>query len=70
MKNITKNINTFEEYMADETRVTPEESRKIKFEMELIGKLIKAREKRRECESISVNKVSCYKFMSGSGENS
>ena len=32
--------------MADETRITPEESRKIKFEVEFIGKLIKAREKR------------------------
>ncbi len=39
-------INTFAEYMADETRVTPEENRKIEFEVELIGKLIEAREKK------------------------
>lgn len=38
------NINTFAEYMDDKTRVTPEEKRKIEFEVELIGKLIKARE--------------------------
>ncbi len=41
-----KEINTFAEYMADENRVTPEESRKIDFEVELIGKMIEAREKK------------------------
>ena len=41
-----KEINTFAEYMADESRVTPEESRKIDFEVELIGKMIEAREKK------------------------
>ena len=41
-----KDINTFAEYMADESRVTPEESRKIDFEVELIGKMIEAREKK------------------------
>lgn len=41
-----KDINTFAEYMADESRVTPEENRKIDFEVELIGKMIEAREKK------------------------
>lgn len=41
-----KEINTFADYMADESRVTPEESRKIDFEVELIGKMIEAREKK------------------------
>ena len=41
-----KEINTFAEYMADENRVTPEKSRKIDFEVELIGKMIEAREKK------------------------
>ena len=39
-----KEINTFADYMADESRVTPEERRKIDFEVELIGKMIEARE--------------------------
>ena len=41
-----KVINTFADYMADETRVSIEEKRKIDFEAELIGKLIEAREKK------------------------
>ena len=41
-----KEINTFADYMADESRVTPEERRKIDFEVELIGKMIEAREKK------------------------
>ena len=41
-----KEINTFADYMADECRVTPEERRKIDFEVELIGKMIEAREKK------------------------
>ena len=41
-----KEINTFADYMADESRVTPEEGRKIDFEVELIGKMIEAREKK------------------------
>ena len=41
-----KEINTFEEYIADESRVTLEEKRKINFEVELIGKMIEAREKK------------------------
>ena len=32
--------------MADESRVTAEEKRKINFEVELIGKMIEAREKK------------------------
>ena len=41
-----KEINTFADYMADERRVTPEERQKINFEVELIGKMIEAREKK------------------------
>ena len=41
-----KEINTFADYMADESRVTPEERRKIDFEVELVGKMIEAREKK------------------------
>ena len=41
-----KEINTFSEYLADDSRVTPEERQKINFEVELIGKLIEAREKK------------------------
>ena len=41
-----KEINTFADYMADESRVTPEERRKIDFEVDLIGKMIEAREKK------------------------
>ena len=41
-----KEVNTFADYMADESRVTPEERRKIDFEVELIGKMIEAREKK------------------------
>ena len=41
-----KEINTFADYMADESRVTPEQRRKIDFEVELIGKMIEAREKK------------------------
>ena len=41
-----KEINTIADYMADESRVTPEERRKIDFEVELIGKMIEAREKK------------------------
>lgn len=39
-----KEINTFEEYFNDEIRVTQEEREKINFEVELIGKMIEARE--------------------------
>lgn len=41
-----KEVNTFAEYMEDESRVTPEERQKINFEVELIGKMIEAREKK------------------------
>jgi DNA-binding XRE family transcriptional regulator len=41
-----KEINTFSDYMADEERVTPIEKEKINFEVQLIGKMIEAREKR------------------------
>lgn len=39
-----KEINSFADYMADETRVTPGEREKINFEVSLIGKMIEARE--------------------------
>ncbi len=41
-----KEIKTFADYMNDETRVTSAEQEKINFEVELIGKMIEAREKR------------------------
>ena len=41
-----KEINTFSEYLADDSRVTPEGRQKINFEVELIGKMIEAREKK------------------------
>ncbi len=41
-----KDITTFAEYMADETRVSTAEREKINFEVELIGKLIEARERK------------------------
>lgn len=39
-----KEINSFAEYMVDETRVSPAEREKINFEVSLIGKMIEARE--------------------------
>lgn len=45
MKDI-KEINTIADYMADEDRVSPAEREKIYFEVELIGKMIEAREQR------------------------
>lgn len=39
-----KEINTFAEYFNDEKRVSQEEREKINFEVELIGKMIEARE--------------------------
>ena len=41
-----KDITTFADYMADETRVSMVEKQKINFEVELIGKMIEAREKK------------------------
>lgn len=41
-----KEVSTFAEYMKDESRVTRVEREKINFEVELIGKLIEAREKK------------------------
>lgn len=41
-----KQIKTFYEYMNDETRVSPAEREKINFEIELIGKMVEAREER------------------------
>lgn len=39
-------INTFADYMMDTERVSIEEREQINFEVELIGKMIKAREKK------------------------
>lgn len=41
-----KKVRTFSEYMADNERVTPLEREKINFEVELIGKMIEARERK------------------------
>jgi hypothetical protein len=41
-----KIIDTFSDYMNDETRVDPAEKERINFEISLIGKIIEAREKR------------------------
>ncbi len=39
-----KEINTFAEYLSDDSRVSKEERVKIAFEVELVGKMIEARE--------------------------
>jgi len=41
-----KQVKNFSEYMNDETRVSPAEREKINFEIELIGKMIEAREEK------------------------
>jgi len=41
-----KSVKTFAEYMNDEKRVTAEERERIQFEIELIGKVIEARNAR------------------------
>ncbi|MBQ4649976.1 MAG: helix-turn-helix transcriptional regulator [Firmicutes bacterium] len=41
-----KPVKTFAEYMNDENRVTAEERERIQFEIELIGKVIEARNAR------------------------
>jgi len=41
-----KVIDTFSDYMNDETRVSPAERERINFEISLIGKMIEAREKK------------------------
>jgi len=41
-----KIINTFSDYMSDETRVSPAERERINFEIALIGKMIEAREEK------------------------
>ena len=42
----SKVIDTFSDYMEDETRVSPAERERINFEVSLIGKMIEAREQR------------------------
>jgi len=41
-----KVIDTFADYMNDETRVSPAERERINFEISLIGKIIEAREEK------------------------
>lgn len=41
-----KDINTFADYMADKTRVSDAEREQINFQVDLIGKMIEAREKK------------------------
>ena len=41
-----KIIDTFSDYMNDETRVSPVERERINFEISLIGKMIEAREEK------------------------
>ncbi len=41
-----KQIRTFSDYMNDETRVSPAEREKINFEIELIGKMVEARQQK------------------------
>ena len=41
-----KVIDTFSDYMSDETRVSPAERERINFEISLIGKMIEAREEK------------------------
>ena len=41
-----KAIDTFSDYMNDETRVSPAERERINFEIALIGKMIEAREEK------------------------
>ena len=41
-----KDIDTFSDYMIDETRVSPAERERISFEISLIGKMIEAREEK------------------------
>ncbi|MCD8069352.1 MAG: helix-turn-helix domain-containing protein [Lachnospiraceae bacterium] len=39
-----KKVRSFAEYMADEERVSPQEREKVKFEADLIKKMVEARE--------------------------
>ena len=41
-----KQVKTFSEYMNDEERVSPAEREKINFKIELIGKVVEAREQK------------------------
>ena len=41
-----KQVKTFSEYMDDEERVSPAEREKINFEIELIGRMVEAREQK------------------------
>ena len=42
-----KEINTLFDYMMDETRVTKEERERINFQVAFIGKMVKAREEKK-----------------------
>lgn len=41
-----KDVNTFAEYMADDERVSQTEREQIRFQVDLIGKMIEAREEK------------------------
>jgi DNA-binding XRE family transcriptional regulator len=41
---MNKDVKTYAEYIADESRVSSAEREKINFEIELIGKMVEARE--------------------------
>ena len=43
-----KEINTLFDYMIDETRVTKEERERINFQVAFIGKMVKAREEKKD----------------------
>lgn len=43
---MSKEVNTFAEYMADKSRVSDAEREQINFQVALIGKMIEAREKK------------------------
>jgi len=46
VNNMEKVIDTFSDYMNDETRVSPVERERINFEIALIGKMIEARKEK------------------------
>jgi len=46
VNNMKKDIDTFSDYMNDETRVSPVERERINFEIAIIGKMIEAREEK------------------------
>ena len=45
-ENTNKQVKTFSEYFNDDNRVDPSEREKINFEIDLIGKMVEARERK------------------------